>query len=216
MLKYHYEQGSDIFQPSLSSILNVICTNIVTTASCSRSSAKSELSTHDMQHKTHLLEMSWQDLNYPPYFPLLRHQTFCKHLFSKRLCQFTDTIININLQNASADIADTEQNTVLNALSPHSPSAAYLELLCREDVVIFMLVHPVLYWYLLCMCGVITVLCPRAILTMHWLCCNYLHRTLINASKQRNNICIDLRTFYWLKAKKKPYETRAHYLTMSF
>lgn len=62
--------------------------------------------------------------------------TFYKHPFSKGLCQFTDTIININLQNSFADIVDREQNTVLNTLNPHSPSAAYLELLCREDVVI--------------------------------------------------------------------------------
>lgn len=61
MLKYYYEQGSDIFQTPLGSSF-VICTNItVTITSHTRSSATSKLSTHDMQHETHLLEMSWQN-----------------------------------------------------------------------------------------------------------------------------------------------------------
>lgn len=98
----------------------------------------SKLSTHDMQLKTHLVLNELAELELSSRFYITKApDTFYKTSFQQgTMSQFPDTIININLQNSFADIVDREQNTVLNTLNPHSPSAAYLELLGREDVVI--------------------------------------------------------------------------------
>lgn len=185
-LKCYYEQGSDIFQPSLSSTLNVICTNItVTIASHSRSTATSKLSTHGMWLKTHLLEMSSQDEIDPLFFPLQAPDThFTKILSARALCQFTDTTININLQNSFADIVDGGQSTLLKHTQPSLPQCSLSGVALQTGCCDFMLVYPILYGYPLCLSGAVTVLCPWAIFAMHQLCCNYLHCTLINGSKQ--------------------------------
>lgn len=69
----------------------------------------SKISTHDTQLKTHLALNELAELELSSRFSITKApDTFYRHPFSKGLCQFTDTIININLQNAFADIVDRE------------------------------------------------------------------------------------------------------------